>query len=78
MVTSMQGAISSLLTSIYNLVNKQSPSAITNRLEQFYSARTEQRSGSTILQTSSKLHGIPTDNLPYVDVVPQCKQRANG
>ena len=72
MVSSMQGAISSLQSSINNLVNKQSSSATTNRLEQYFSAQTDQGSGSTMLQTtcSSKSYGIPADNLPYVDVVP--------
>ena len=69
MVSSMQGAIPSLQSSINNLVNKQSSSAITNRLEQYFSAQTDQGSGSTMLQTSSKSYGIPADNLPYIDVV---------
>ena len=53
MVSSIQGAFSSLQSSKNNLVNKHSSSATTNCLEQYFSAQTDQGSGSSMLQTSS-------------------------
>ena len=65
MVSAMQGTITSLQSTINNLLLQQNPSAGTNYLEQFYTG-TGQRSTNSV---QTQMQGIAADNLPHIDVV---------
>ena len=65
MVSAMQGTITSLQSTINNLLLQQNPSAGSNYLEQFYKG-TGQRSTNSV---QTQMQGIAADNLPHIDVV---------
>ncbi|MEW8548788.1 MAG: hypothetical protein AB2693_35255 [Candidatus Thiodiazotropha sp.] len=67
-VSAMQGTITSLQSTINNLLLQQNSSAGpgANYLEQYYNG-TNQRSTNSVNQ--SQIQGIAADNLPHIDVV---------
>ena len=74
MIVSMQGTISTLQTTINNLVSNkrvQSPAVPVNYLEKFYTEEEPQAStnGSNMQGNSPPSFGVNPDNLPHVDVI---------
>lgn len=74
MVTAMQGAIASLQSTVISLLQKQTPTAGSNNLEQFYQQTSEQRTSPTQQITNNK-HGVAADSLPHIDVVSETMRK---
>ena len=80
MIASMQGTISTLQTTINNLVSNkqgQNPAVPVNYLEKFYTEEEPQAStsASNMQGNSPPSFGVNPDNLPHVDVISDSMRR---